>query len=255
MNKEKRSRKVWDEASGTWKFRHGYDKANDDNKDWPIMEVKGGQDPYEDPWEKQREAKQLRKAKNTESRLRNEERAGNLAKGTTTRIVKSKEKIRQAGKKGGEIDRVSVPPTGVPVDLRPTKADGEIKSGKRGKVSTLAALKAAQRSTASLGKFDKIVEGEPERKVSLSSKKRKFESNTDKKVTSSESERSMKVFKAVIEGGGAEREKARQKGKLSKGETAYDYEFDDGLGPSSFKKKKGRAGAGKAKKMTKKRVK
>ena len=86
-------------------------------------------------------------------------------------------------------------------------------------------------------------------------KKRHFESATDRKVTSTEADRSMKLLKAVVDGGGAEKERARKKGKLAKGETAYDYDFDDGLGPSTFRKKKGRAGAGKVKKMTKKRAK
>lgn len=237
-------------------FRHGFQKANDDSKEWPIMEVKGNADPFEDPWERMREEKRTRTDKNVESRMRNEERAGNLAKGTTNRVLKSHAKTRQAGKVAGNMDRDNVPPTGVPVDLRPTKTSGPIQSTKRGKASTLAALAAVQKSTASMGRFDKIVEGEPERKKVLDgSKKRKYTSSTDKKVIATETDRSMKLFRAAVEGGGAEKEKARKKGKLAKGETAYDYEYDDGLGPSSFRKKKGRAGAGKMKKMTKKRVK
>jgi hypothetical protein len=74
-------------------------------------------------------------------------------------------------------------------------------------------------------------------------------------VVATEGERGMKVLKSVIDGGGVAKEKMRKKGQLAKGETAYDYDFDDGLGASSFRKKKGRAGAGKMKKMTKKRVK
>ena len=98
-------------------------------------------------------------------------------------------------------------------------------------------------------------EGEPERKKTLARmKKRKYESATDRKVTSTEGERSMKILNTVISSGGAAKDRAVRKGKLAKGETAYDYEYDDGLGASSFKKKKGRAGAGKMKKMTKKRA-
>lgn len=255
LNKNKRSQKVWDETAGEWMFRHGYRKANDDSKEWPIMEVKANEDPYQDPWERQREEKRERKNKNIENRMRNEERAKGLARGTTTRMMKGIEKVRKAGKAGGNADRDIVPPSGVPVDLRSTKASQGLQTKNRGKVSTVAALKATQRSTASLGKFDKKVEGEPERPVTTASKKRRFESGTDKKTTSTETERGLKLFKKVIESGGAEKEKARKKGRLAKGETAYDYDFEDGLGPSSFKKKKGRAGAGKMKKMTKKRVK
>ena len=256
MNKEKRSQKVWDEATGTWKFRHGYNKANDDSKGWPIMEVKGNEDPFEDPWERQREAKRSRVQKNTENRLRNQERAGSLRKGTTNRLVKNREKIRRGSKDDGGLDRDDVPPSGVPVDLRANKVSGTVNSLKRGRVSTVKALLATQRSTASLGNFDKMREGEPERKKTLSGlKKRKYESAVDKNVINNEAERSLKVMKSVIDGGGAAKEKARRKGQLAKGETAYDYDFNDGLGASTFRKKKGRGGAGKAKKMTRKRIK
>ena len=237
-------------------YRHGYKKANDDTKEWPIMEVKANQDPYEDPWERLREDKRSRTEKNLENRMRNKERAGELPRGTTTRMLKSCEKSRQAGKAGGKFDRDNVVPTGVPVDLKPTKASDDALPAKRGKESITAALQATQRSTASLGKFDRMREGEPERKKAVTAlKKRKFESATGKKAIASEAERSLKVLKTVVDGGGAAREKARKKGRLATGETAYDYEFDDGLGPSTFKKKKGRAGAGKMKKMTKKRAK
>jgi regulator of ribosome biosynthesis len=216
------------------------------------MEVKANEDPYEDPWERQRDAKRARTEKNMENRMRNEERAGNLAKGTTMRVMKSREKVRKAGKEGGNMDRDKSLPVGVPVDLKNGKKDVKL----RGKESTLLALTATQRSTASLGKFDKMREGEPERRKALSKiKKQKYELPTDKKVIASEGEKSMKIFNAVVNGGGAEREKARRKGRLAQGETAYDYDYDDGLGASTFRKKKGQGGVGKLKKMTKKRAK
>jgi regulator of ribosome biosynthesis len=146
----------------------------------------------------------------------------------------------------------------VPVDLRSGRKDAApgVHPLKRGKESTMAALRATQRSTASLGKFDQMREGEPERKKTLASmKRRKYESATDKKVMASEHERSLKLLKTVVEGGGVAKEKAIRKGQLAKGETPYDYDYNDGLGPSTFKKRKGRAGAGKARKMTKKRIK
>jgi regulator of ribosome biosynthesis len=220
------------------------------------MEVKAGDDPFADPWEKQREAKRSRVDKNVEQHLRNEERSGGLAKGTSNRMLKSMAASRKAGKQGGGLDL----PVGVPVDLKPggKKGNSDVALGtesrQRGKTSTMAALLATQRSTASLGKFDKMREGEPERKKALAAaKKRKFESPTDKKVMATEAERSLKLLKSLS--GGAAKEKDRKKGRLATGETAYDYDFDDGLGASTFRKKKGRAGAGKMKKMTKKRAK
>ena len=65
----------------------------------------------------------------------------------------------------------------------------------------------------------------------------------------------MKVLKSVVEGGGVEKGRKITKGQYAKGETALDYEHDDGLGPSSFRRKKGRAGVGKARKLTKKHMK
>jgi len=268
LNKSKRSQKVWDEATGEWMFRHGFNKANDgatgggSSKEWPIMEVKGGDDPFADPWEKQREAKRARVDKNTEQRLRNQERTGNLAKGTTHRLMKNREKTRQAGKKGGNLDRdgissVQVLATGgVPVDLKATKTSGPVDSLKRGKQSTLAALAATQRSTASMGRFDKLRQDEPERR-NISSKNGSAREKRKAQTGSSlqkERERSLQVLKTVVSGGGAAKERDIKKGRYAKGETAYDYDFNDGLDASSFRKKKGRGGAGMAKKMTKKRI-
>ena len=100
-------------------FRTGKDKANDDSKEWPIMEVKRNEDPYEDPWEKARDAKRAKVTKNVESRMRNMERAGMLSKGTTTRTMKAKKASLDRGREGGRKDQI-VPPSGVPVDL-PTR--------------------------------------------------------------------------------------------------------------------------------------
>ena len=161
------------------------------------MEVKRNDDPFADPWEKLRDEKKGRKDKNTQNRMKNEERAGNLEKGTTNRTMKNIEKVRSEGKKGGNADRDNVAPSGVPVDLKALKGSDSILSLKRGRENTQNALMATQRSTASLGKFDMMREGEPERQKALAGlKKRKFESATDKKVISSESDRGMKLLRS-----------------------------------------------------------
>jgi len=253
LNKEKRSQKVWDEASGSWMFRHGFNKANDDGKEWPIMEVKKNEDPFDDPWERIRDTKRSRVDKNVLNRMKNAELAGDLNKGAARRTSKSREKIQADGKLGGNAARDNIVPVGVPIDLKGTKGSEKIDSLKRGRQNTVKTLIATQRSTASLGKFDAMREGEPERKKG-NQKKRKFQSATDKRVILTEADRSIKVLNTVVNGGGKQRDLAKRKGHLAKGETAYDYEFDDGLGPATFKKKKGRAGTGKMKKITKKRI-
>lgn len=220
-------------------YRHGYQKANSDAQSWPIMEVKRNEDPYADPWEKLRDAKRARVEKNMENSMRNQERAGLLRKGTATRVTKSLEKARYAGKAGGNQDRDGALPSGVPVDLKTRKGSQQVNSVQRGKASTTAALLATQRSTASLGKFDQMREGEPERRKAMAGlKRRKFEGATDKKVVSTEADRGMKLLNTVMNGGGVAREKAKKNGSLAKGETAYDYDFDDGLGAGNFRKKK-----------------
>jgi len=244
--KEKRSRKVWDEGTRSWSYLTGYQKSGNENdpESWPIMEVKGNEDPFVDPWERARDAKKDRVNKNVMNRMRNEEIAGNLVKGTTNRTAKAKNALRESGRQGGKQD---VAPAGIAVDMQ---------SGtQRGKELTKAALLATQRSTASLGKFDQMRDGEPERRkaMMLRLKKRKFESGTDKNMIKTEAKKSMKVLENVLAGGGKEKERAIRKGDLSKGETAYDYDYNDGLGASTYKKKKGRAGMGKMKKITKKR--
>ena len=101
------------------------------------MEVKEGQDPFEDPWQRQREAKRSRIDKNTESRMKNQERAGALPKGTSRKVMKNLSRTRETGKGSSERD---APPVGVPVDLKPAKGNNEkIHPAKRGKESTLAA--------------------------------------------------------------------------------------------------------------------
>jgi hypothetical protein len=237
-------------------FRHGYEAANRKDNEWPIMEVGATDDPFEDPWEKHRELKREKVEKNTTNRLKNEERAGNLNKGTTNRIMKGRLKTYEDGKVSGRKDSSSLPlPSGLPVDILNTNNPNN-PATMRGKKSTLTALMAVQRSTASRGKFDQMREGEPERKNAMTKqKKRKFENAADKKAPMTEGQSSMKILNAVMNGGGVAKQKNIRKGLLAKGETAYDYDFNDGLGASTFKKKKGRAGAGKMKKMTKKRAK
>ena len=261
--KEKQSRKVFDEATGEWKHLTGSldNKANVGPESWPIIEVKKNDDPMQDPWEKLREEKKNRVGKNTESRMRNAERAGNLEKGTSNRMMKNMKKqekqkvlMRQKEREAG-----LVAPIGVPVDMKSGGggSGGGERAPQRGKPSTQLALKATQLSTASLGRFDKQIEGEPERQLKKNLKKRKLDptttGNTNKKYLQTEAQRGQDILSKVMNGS-KQKDRDVKKGKYAKGETAYDYDFDDGLGSGSFKKKKGRAGAGKMKKLTKKRI-
>ncbi|KAL7539536.1 hypothetical protein ACHAWF_007595 [Thalassiosira exigua] len=256
--KSKRSRKVFDEATGEWKHLTGSlsNKANAGPESWPIIEVKKNDDPLADPWEKLREEKKGRVQKNAESRMRNAERAGSLERGTANRSAKDRKRLEKQREISRDRERRGglVAPAGVPVDVKP--------DAKRGKPSTKLALQATQVSTASLGKFDRMREGEPERKAAVSARsdrKRKqlLDANgASKKPLRSEAQRSADILQKVMSGSSSkEKERDIRKGRYAKGETAYDYDFDDGLGAGSFKKKKGRGGIGKMRKVTKKHMK
>ncbi len=223
----------------------------DDPESWPIMEVKRNDDPFENPWQRARDAKKERVEKNTMNRMKNAETGGVIERGTARRVMKGKKEAREKGRIGGNMDLknfTNSQPSGIPTDL--------VKGKQRGKSLTKMALLATQTSTASMGKFDKMREGEPERKKSMSGlKKRKYESATSESVVKAESRKSLKVLENVISGGGKAKDRDIRRGQYAKGETGHDYDFDDGLGPSTYKKKKGRAGIGKMRKITKKMAK
>ena len=206
--------------------------------------MKRNDDPHQDPWEKLKEEKQKKLDKNTVNRVKNAERAGLLERGAGRQMAKRFESMEKQRKLSREQERKSgiVAPVGVPVDMHQKQ---------RGKPSITSALRAAQSSTASLGKFDKMREGEPERRLNPSAKKRKSALTN----SNNEQQTSRDILSKVMNGGGKEKERDVKKGKYAKGETAYDYDYEDGLGSGSFRKKKGRAGGGKMRKITKKRIK
>ena len=258
----KRSRKVYDESTGEWKHLTGSaaNRANSGPESWPIIEVKKNDDPKRDPWEKLREEKKARVGKNTVGRMKNAERAGVLEKGSANRLVKDNARLEKQRSIMREKDRKRglVAPPGVPTDMAKGRVGGVGGDGgdvgmtavvRRGKPSTTLALKATQVSTASLGRFDRLREGEPERKGQLSKsingkKRKQFDADIDgggtkRKFLQSEARQSTEILNRVINGPSSkERERDVRKGKYAKGETAYDYEFDDGLGGGSFRKKK-----------------
>lgn len=71
IQKRKKTRMVFDEASKEYKPRFGYKRANDNTKDWLIEVPQNADNPDEDFFAKRVEAKNERKAKNELQRLRN----------------------------------------------------------------------------------------------------------------------------------------------------------------------------------------
>lgn len=74
INKTKKGRMIWDEASESWKPRWGFKRAKDQTKDW-FIEIPDNADPYEDQFLKREHGKKERVAKNEYQRLKNIDRS------------------------------------------------------------------------------------------------------------------------------------------------------------------------------------
>lgn len=123
MKKKKRSRLVWDDIEGDWKPRWGYNsiKKSQERANW-VQEVGDRDDPNQNPFDKETAEKRLLQARQRMREVRN--------------------KVEAAG---GKL-RASVP------DLSNTQ--------KRGKDGLKEAIKRAQVSSASFGKFDRVAPNE-----------------------------------------------------------------------------------------------
>jgi regulator of ribosome biosynthesis len=153
IEKKKKTKLVWDEVVNKWVPRFGYAKAQAENEKNWMMEIKEGDDPMEDPFAKLKESKREHVAKNELQRLRNIARTKN----------------------------VKVPGVGV--------TTGEQKS----KDALKQAADLAKKSTASLGKFQRRLPGQLEKKSAEAGKrgkKRQFEPL----VSEGEKERSLKIL-------------------------------------------------------------
>lgn len=206
IKKRKKGRMAWDEKEAKWAPTWGYKRRGDDDE--PIIEVKGD-DIMVDPRAERAEAKKARIAKGERLRLANEER--------TRRHREAK-----------------TPPSGVPIDLGHERH--------RGKSNVDDALALAQKSTASLGKFDARRDGEKPPKAPRG-KKRKFQPL----FQGNDLDRSLAFVHELSQ----PRAKPPKKGQAEVMDT-HDGELPNA---DATKRKKGRAAAGKIKKVTKKRSK
>jgi len=137
----KRERMIWDERTQSWAPRFGYKRANDDQNDW-LVELKESEDGEMDKFKERRDAKKLRVLKNRKKYLRNQ---------------------LEASDKQDAVHAVEN------LDLKGARAG----ASKRGKEKLASRLKTAQVSTASLGRFDPVLENEPKRNLT-NTRKRKF---------------------------------------------------------------------------------
>eukprot|EP00164_Ancoracysta_twista_P004542 GFYU01006127.1.p1 GENE.GFYU01006127.1~~GFYU01006127.1.p1 ORF type:complete len:345 (+),score=141.45 GFYU01006127.1:151-1185(+) len=152
QKKKSRDRMLWDEGEQDWKPRYGYKRANDDAQ-YPIMEAVKGRE-NDDPWKVAAETRKEKVDKNKKQRESNVKRA----------MYADGKAPSAAAPTGPAI------PSTIAISSR-TKADQH----KRLPKSDLdKSIGVAQFATASIGKFDNAVKGEPDKKKG---KKRKFDSS------------------------------------------------------------------------------
>jgi regulator of ribosome biosynthesis len=178
--KRAKSKLVWDESSNEWKRRHGYDRVNDDS-DTIIVNAKQGDGPDSDPFAEAKKAKQDRVAKNKKQQLKNMQNGGLVAPSLALTSA-----LPFEGSRSGQQGKVVA---------------------KHHKAEVKAVKDIATLSTASLGKFDKKLDGEkpgrPAGKqrtrlpVTDSSKERSLVDSTIKKVLSQEQQGILNTEKAV----------------------------------------------------------
>ncbi|GFZ44455.1 hypothetical protein JCM24511_02177 [Saitozyma sp. JCM 24511] len=180
ISHKKREKHEWDEERGEWVARWGRDGKNREKEDQWIHEVKAGEDADQDPAMTARKARKDRIAKNERQHARN------LADAASAAAASGPFKVDGAG----------------PSKSKSTSAGGSSIS-QAAKASLRAVRKAelersmlvSKTSTASLGKFDKVIEGEPRAK----GVKRKFEANED---VQGEKDRQLQLLKGVERGEG-----------------------------------------------------
>lgn len=188
--KRKKERMVYDEATGKWAPRFGYQKANDPNREW-LLPAKASDAPGSDPFEQKATAR--KEARNKQ--LFNEER--------NRRAVRRKD---GGGGGGAPPAAVATAAAGVP-ELRGAAPSKEARL-KQADV----ALHAAQRSTASLGKFDRTLAGEPDKQRG---QKRKYEPAVTAD-SSSERAAASKVLDKVLKSSAPAGKPVLDEGKIAK---------------------------------------
>ncbi|GAA0153458.1 ribosomal protein [Lithospermum erythrorhizon] len=136
IQKKKKDKVVFDEETGKWKRRHGYDRVNDDN-DIPIIEAKMTDEPGDDPFAKRKVDKKKRVEKQEKNRMHN---------------------LKQAAKAGSLPSHIQLAAASLPITGTQT-APRKVSKDELQHVAGMAAT-----ATASGGKFDKKLPGEKQLK-------------------------------------------------------------------------------------------
>eukprot|EP01027_Heterolobosea_sp_BB2_P010281 GEZU01015110.1.p1 GENE.GEZU01015110.1~~GEZU01015110.1.p1 ORF type:complete len:314 (+),score=65.71 GEZU01015110.1:36-944(+) len=132
----KKDKLVFDEVTGEWRERYGKNRANNLQDDW-IIPAKPGDEIGEDPFLKRQQERKKRARENKEKEM------ANIMRGAKERGIAVPGSFVYAQKKISEFPAANV-------DKRRVTKD-DLKD----------AVDVAHLSTASMGRFDKLVDGEP----------------------------------------------------------------------------------------------
>eukprot|EP00948_MAST-09A_sp_MAST-9A-sp1_P002015 g2015.t1 len=159
---KKRSRMIWDEDSAEWKPRHGYKRGKDNTNDW-LIEYKAGENTSINKFEERKMEKKKRILNNKLAQMNNMERQ--YGRTRQNRIGA-----------GALLSQKSIGNSSTPNHSSNNKRNNRIKYG-FGKEGTSEALAKVQRSTASMGRFDKKLKNE--KKMNSGGRRQAKRSNVD----------------------------------------------------------------------------
>jgi len=149
INKRKRTKLIYEEESGEYKRRWGYKRANDPAKtDQWLIEAKASDKTGDDPWAVLKKEKKERVADTEKKRQKNVNAAG--ARGSKHRLP-------------GAIDLTQAMPVKKSKSTKKNETQDSNTKKKKPKQHVDVALRLAQISTASMGKFDSQRTNEPQR--------------------------------------------------------------------------------------------
>jgi len=171
--KKKRSKMVWDEANQQWAPRWGYGRANnykDQVENW-VIEAKPGDDPSVDPFEARAAERKMRLGKQKKQEERNRLEAAHAAS------------VGSGGGGGGG-----------------SGSGGSVFAAKEEKKAYLKkAIAAAQTSTASVGRFDAPVAGEPSK---TAGKRKRYETGVGAEAAQRDAQRTASVVNKMFDDSG-----------------------------------------------------
>ena len=155
IQKKKRSKMVWDEATQQWAPRYGFGRANsakDARENW-VIEAKPGDDGSVDPFDERATAQREKKSKQMRQEQRNKLEAAHAAAGAAPGGGRAAKKAQlQQAISAAQVSTASVGRFDRALPNEPSKSAGKRKQYEHG-VGTAAAEKDAARTAAVAAKM------------------------------------------------------------------------------------------------------